>query len=67
MRLLTNSENHFSKPIQRPYSGKFDPENAFRKQPVILKMVPDAGYGTVCTVLWRKLTNSKEATTKFNQ
>ncbi len=25
------------------YSGDFDPENAYRKSPVILKIVPEAG------------------------
>jgi hypothetical protein len=44
LRLLTNSENHFSNPLQRPYSGDFDPENAFRKPHLILITVPDAIY-----------------------
>jgi hypothetical protein len=39
LKLLTNSENHFSKPPQRPYSGYFNPENAYRKPPIILKIV----------------------------
>jgi hypothetical protein len=55
MKLLTYSENHFSKPPQRPSSGYFDPENAYRKPPVILKIYLDleAGYCTYvhCTVL----------------
>jgi hypothetical protein len=40
IKLLTNSENQFSNPLERPYSGDFDPENAYRKPPVILKIVP---------------------------
>jgi hypothetical protein len=35
MTLLTNSEI-----LQRT----FDPENAYRKPPVILKIIPEAGY-----------------------
>jgi hypothetical protein len=33
MNLFTNSENHFSNPLQRPYSDDFDPgpENAYRR------------------------------------
>ncbi len=30
---------------QRPYRGDFDPENTYCKPPVILKIVPKAGYG----------------------
>ncbi len=33
---LSNFENLSSKPLQRPYSGNFDTENAYRKPPVIL-------------------------------
>jgi hypothetical protein len=32
----TNFENPSSNPLQRPYSGDFDTENAYRKPPVIL-------------------------------
>jgi hypothetical protein len=35
-QILNNFEDSFSNPHQRPYSGDFDPENANRKQPVIL-------------------------------
>ncbi len=45
-------------PLQRPYSGDCDPENVNRKPPVILKIVPEAGY---LYVHLRKLTNSGEA------
>jgi hypothetical protein len=30
--------------LQRPYCGDFDPENAYRKPPVTLEIVPKAGY-----------------------
>ncbi len=50
IKLLTNSENHFSKPLQRPYSGYFNPENANRKPPIILKIVV-----RLCTVLWARI------------
>jgi hypothetical protein len=30
-KLLTNSENQFSIHHRRPYSGDFDPENAYKK------------------------------------
>ncbi len=36
MKLLTNFENPFSKPLQRPYNGDVDPKNAYRKPHVIL-------------------------------
>jgi hypothetical protein len=41
----SSSQNLFSNPLQRPYSGAFDPENAYRKPPVILKIVPKACNG----------------------
>jgi hypothetical protein len=44
LKLLTKSKNSFSNPLLRPYSGDFDPENAYRKPPVILEMLPEAGY-----------------------
>jgi hypothetical protein len=31
IKLLTNFENHFTNPLQRPYSGDFDPEKAYRE------------------------------------
>ncbi len=34
----------FSNPIQRPYSGDFDPESAYRKPAVNQKIVPKAGW-----------------------
>ena len=37
MKLLTNSKNPFSNPLQRSFSGHFDPENAYRNPPMILK------------------------------
>ncbi len=40
------SKNPFSNLLQRIYCGDFDPENAYRKPPVILKIVPKAGYVT---------------------
>jgi hypothetical protein len=48
MKLITYSENHFSNPLQRPKSDHSYPENAYRKPPVILKIVPEADYDTVC-------------------
>jgi hypothetical protein len=59
MKLLINSENHFSKPLQRPYSGYFDPENAYGKPPIILKIVvwkPAIVRMYIYTVLWRNVT-----------
>jgi hypothetical protein len=38
MKLLNNSQNYFNNSLQRPYSGDFDPENAYRKPPAILKI-----------------------------
>jgi hypothetical protein len=43
MKLVTNSENPFSNPIQMLYSGDFDPKNAYRKPLVMQKTVPKAG------------------------
>jgi hypothetical protein len=36
LKLLTNSENQFSNHHHRPYRSDFDPDNAYRKPPVIL-------------------------------
>ncbi len=44
IKLLTSDENPFSKPFQTHCSGDCDPANAYRKPPVVLKMVPEAGY-----------------------
>jgi hypothetical protein len=44
MKLFINSENHYIDPFQRPCSGDFDPKNTYRKPPVILKIVHEAGY-----------------------
>jgi hypothetical protein len=43
MKLFTNSEIPVNNPLQRLYSGGFYPENAYRKPPVIQKIVPKAG------------------------
>jgi hypothetical protein len=43
MKLLGNYESPYNNPIQKPYSGDFGPENAYRKPPVIQKIVPKAG------------------------
>ncbi len=63
------TENPFSNPPQRPYSGDFDPENAHRQLTVNLKIVLKAGY-YVYIVHWtkrliadkqrRKATNGRE-------
>jgi hypothetical protein len=42
MNLLANFETPLSNPLQRPHSGDFNPENAYRKPHV--KIVPEAGY-----------------------
>jgi hypothetical protein len=34
--VLANSENPFTNPLQRPKSGDFDTENAYRKLTLIL-------------------------------
>jgi hypothetical protein len=39
---------------------QFDPEDAYRKPPLILKIVSHAGYETY-GLHWRKPTNSREA------
>jgi hypothetical protein len=44
MKSLTLSKNNFGNPLQRTYSGDFDPESVYRKLSVILKIVPEAGY-----------------------
>jgi hypothetical protein len=45
LKLPTYYENPVSNPQRDPtYSGDFDPENAYRKPPGNLKMVPEAGY-----------------------
>jgi hypothetical protein len=41
-KLFTNSENPLSNPLQRPYSGDFDPENVYKRPSVIRKNWP--GY-----------------------
>jgi hypothetical protein len=35
MKSLAIFENPFRSPLQRPYSGDFDPEKAYRKPPEI--------------------------------
>jgi hypothetical protein len=42
--LLTNSKNSHSNPLQKAHGCNCDPENTYRKPPLILKMVPEAGY-----------------------
>jgi hypothetical protein len=42
VKIITHFESPFSNFLQR----RFDPENAYRKTPVILKVVPEAGYDT---------------------
>jgi hypothetical protein len=37
--ITSNSENPLRNPLQRHYSGDFDPENAYQKPPVILKVL----------------------------
>jgi hypothetical protein len=37
-KIIQCPENPFNNPLQRPYSGDLDPENAYRKPPVILKI-----------------------------
>jgi hypothetical protein len=44
MKLLTTSESSLSNSLQSPDNGNFDHENGYRKPPVILKIVPEAGY-----------------------
>jgi hypothetical protein len=46
MKLLTTSFKSFkySNSLQSPYNGNFDHENGYRKPPVILKIVQEAGY-----------------------
>jgi hypothetical protein len=46
----------FSNPHQRPIQWQFDLENAYRKPPVILKIVH-----------WTKSTNRRDAKTKIYQ
>ncbi len=49
--LTTGIPKIFHQPSPPPwpyYSGDFDPENAYRKPPVILKIVPEAGFD-MCT------------------
>jgi hypothetical protein len=41
MKLLTYSENDFSNPLQRPYGTIL----TLKLPPVILKIVPEAGFG----------------------
>jgi hypothetical protein len=43
MKSLTNSENPSSNPLQE---AAYDSKNCSRKQPLILKIVPKAGYDT---------------------
>jgi hypothetical protein len=38
-KITANYQNQLINPIQRPYNGDFDPGNAYRKSPVILKIV----------------------------
>ncbi len=38
-------------PLQRPYSGEFNSENAYRKPHVVLKIVPEASR--LCCLYWK--------------
>jgi hypothetical protein len=37
LKLFPNFENPSSNPLQRPLTGDFDTENAYRKPPIILE------------------------------
>jgi hypothetical protein len=60
-KLLANFENPLSNPLHRPYSGDFNPENAYRKPPVNLKTVP------AMIVSLKKSTDNREAKTEIHQ
>jgi hypothetical protein len=51
MKLVTNSKILLVT-LSRLYSGDFDPENAYRKPPVILKIVPEAGKFRILRSSW---------------
>jgi hypothetical protein len=51
MKLLTNSKILLVT-LSRLYSGDFDPENVYRKPPVILKTVPEAGKFRILLSSW---------------
>ncbi len=63
MKLLINFENHFRNPLQRPYSGDFDPE---RKSPVILENHTERRKPPDKSRFWLIFTATNEGSTLEN-
>jgi hypothetical protein len=70
MKLINNSKNSSSNPLQRLYSCDFNHENAYRNLPVVLKIHTESRQGLVNlrrffpAIIdgghWRKSTNDRE-------